>query len=738
MRDAKSISRNAQRLIVEARRGCGSPPQYGAWRPIWGAKVDRVEINRDSTPSVATIWFPELRWHETFDLLWGDMVRIRTEDASPTIIFVGFVVSYLSDFSGGTDRSKSFERNAVVCKDHRWLLSQTSPIIGQVARGPDDYTDYGTDQQTPIADSYTRLSGQRTIFNPNGWPNKDPTPLTISGIYGGAMAQIPIFINPGDGVFWTAKDMLCHVLSRFFNRIYELLPIFDPSKIAGLDHEDWDKVLNHIVIDGLNVVEAIQVITKHLGWGFRENYTSGGYVGFRFYKIAAASGYSRDSQNVTILHRLHAPSVGENIKVAVAAGKKLLWSMSLAEDIADVVNKPWGLGAPHRFEITAELVPAWLDEDLEPDTSGNNANLFFTEAELQDITEPDLYSYYNHYHPRGSGFRRNVGRKWALNETGKYSKTYTYDRGMPFDFSAESVGIPRDFIYNDKNKRMFAPFNRRLLPCLTLDKDGLNSIGILIEISFDGGESWQVIPASISSLENECGIYINEANLAELVDQAEGKIEGEEIVKDEEGNDVDLNNVQLNYWTSLCNDKIHERIFKDKDEEEEEEEKPNPWKTRVRATASIQLDRRLLNLTPSMGASGSPFRHSQVYDFSEKYGLLKRADSSRFKDTELPVHEIDSSEWFDKHLDAVRQANEDMSISGQFTLERLWLGDGYGSPNFAIGDCIEKITGREYDLSTKTSGGGTVYPEIIQIIYLPDKQKMKLITRDLRFAEVLL
>jgi len=68
--------------------------------------------------------------------------------------------------------------------------------------------------------------------------------------------------------------------------------------------------------------------------------------------------------------------------------------MDLAEDIAAVVNKPWGLGAPHRFEFTAELAPAWLGSDLDPDTTESNANLFFTEAQLQEMTDPNAKSYY--------------------------------------------------------------------------------------------------------------------------------------------------------------------------------------------------------------------------------------------------------------------------------------------------------------------------------------------------------
>ena len=67
----------------------------------------------------------------------------------------------------------------------------------------------------------------------------------------------------------------------------------------------------------------------------------------------------------------------------------------------------------------------------------------------------------------------------------------------------------------------------------------------------------------------------------------------------------------------------------------------------------------------------------------------------------------------------------------------FWLGDGRSFPDFVLGDCIEKITGREYPLSA-TFGKTKIYPEIIQIIYLPEVQRQKLITRDLRYAEVVL
>ncbi len=715
--DAQQLGRTAQYLVIEARRGYGSPPNYSpVWEPVWGAKVDRIEINRDSSPSAATIWFPELRWQQAYNLAWGDMIRIRTNEPSAadrTIVFAGFITTYLSNFSGGTEQKGSaFERNAIVCLDHRWLLSTTSPIFGQIARGPDDYTNYGQVGQSANYDSYIFLSGRRAIFNADGKPNSDPDFLTLKSSSGSTLCEIPIFADTSNlddtniAIPWTARDMLRYVLSPFWNQAYQYLPIADPNELAGIDHGDWDKVLSHIVVEGLNAIDAIQLICRHIGWGFREDYGNDGSITFRFYKIAAASQYSRSNQNTTILHLLHAPAVGENIDTAVAEGKKILWAMDLAEDIATVINNPWGLGSPHRFEFTAELVPAWEDKDLAPDTSDDNANLFFTESDLQEMTDPDSKSYYNYYHPRGSKFRRNIGRKWALNESGRYSKSSSYDRGMPFDFANI---VPKEYILDKRGKRVFAPFRRQLLPCLTIDKDSLNSVGIKVEFSFDGGNEWQVIPAAITPLKDECGIYIDEANLAELVDKAEWDIEGGV-----------LDGVQLNYWSSLCDDILSSASFKD-----------GEWQTRVRVTASVQLDQRLRYYVKPSSASCSPFHQSQIYNFSEKYGLAKRTASSVFSKTSLPVWDVDNSGWLGTQLNAIRSANEDMSISGQFTLERLWLG------YFAIGDCIEKITGREYNLSA-AFGSRQVYPEIIQIIYMPDKQKMKLITRDLRFAEVLL
>lgn len=706
--DSTTLRRLAEFLAVDLKRSSGSPPSYESnWQPHFGADVNRIEIVHGDKPNTASIWFPALRWNQINGLKAGDRIRIRTVGDDPVTLFSGFAVTYNPQFFGGDDKTKAFERNVVTCMDHRWLLNETSPIFGMFARGPDDFIDYGTAGQAPIENSYTALSGKRAIFNRDGKPNRDPVDLTLRNSSGAYLCDYPLFAAPATAVPWTARQMIRYCLGPAYNRSYNQFPLADPAQIPGLDHADFDRVLNHIVVDTLSMIEAVSLICKHLGHSFREDYDSNGDAYFVFYKIASTTAYTRSSSSVTIRHALHAPDVGEDITAAVNAGAKMLWAMNLSEDVSRVINNPVGLGAPDRFEFTAELVPAWLDADFTPDTSDNNANLFAYEADLAENTDPDALDFFRYYHPRGSQFKRDVGRKWTLNESGTYSAG-SYDRGMPFDFASV---IPYEYIRDSGGNRNFAPFNRQLLPCLTFDKDTLNSIGIRVDFSFDGGATWQMIPAVISVLPSEAGIYIEEPNLAELSDIGKATISG-----------GDLDGIDLNYFTALADDKVNARSFKD-----------GNWKTRIRITASVQMDQRLRRFSPPSVNSGSPFHHRGIYDFSEKYGITVRTASSTYESSDLPAWNTDGTDKITAHLDAIREANEDTSISGRFTLERLWIEDD--GPVFLPGDLIEGITGRSYSLAASYNGG-SVYPEIIKVIYQPQNQRQTLITRDLRFTDV--
>jgi hypothetical protein len=323
---------------------------------------------------------------------------------------------------------------------------------------------------------------------------------------------------------------------------------------------------------------------------------------------------------------------------------------------------------------------------------------------------PEDHSYYRNYHSAGSNFQPNVGRKWALNESGRYTAG-SFDRGVPFDFAAI---IPFQYALSPQGWRLFGPFDRVLSVPLTQTDIRAGSVGILVEFSFDSGATWHTTSGGIGALTDECGIYISEPNMAEMVKDPEVKIDDPESP---------IDGAELNYYTSIANDNICERNFK-----------AGEWHTRVRVTACVQMDQRLSPISFPSKASGSPFNQASLIDFSDRYSIAKRTTSSHFAGLGyVHVDESDSYIVMKNHLDLIRRASEDMSISGIFTLERLWVGDGSGIPDFLPGDCIAGIKGRNYGLS-KSFAGGEVWPEIVQIVYHPQQQKMQLVTRDLRFS----
>jgi len=733
--DRQSVSRQAQLLLVEVRPARGIPPRYESeWQPVFAAQVERIEINPGSQPNRAIISFPDLRWDGDHGLRFGYRIRITTAEPESlrTCIFSGFFIRQIRSFSGGTEKGGAFEKNQILCLDHRWLLAATSPLTGIIARSPDNYNNWGTPLQEAFVDQYTSFSGRRLIFNYDGRANCDPTLVKVvlseeTDQQDEVSCYTPCFIDPDlpDAApsYWTASLMLRYVLSPLFNRAYDYFPITDPLQLAGLDHPDWQKYLGRTSVEGLNIIQAAEYIAAQIGFSFREDYDPDGNPYLVFYKVGSATTYNRgdtvtvNDQSVTsntILHALHTPAVGEQVSDAVSSGAKIIQQGEMADDISAANNAPIGLGSVHSFECTFNLVPAWLDSDLTPDTSGdNNENLFFTEADLQKITNKNSKDYFKYYHPRGSAFLLDVGRKWALNEIGTYTNGDTYNRGAPYDFLTV---IANDYLLDPQyGYLLYGPFKRALTSPLTLGNDSLNPVDIKVEFSFDSGATFQVIPCTISSLSAEAGIYIDEPNLAELVDIAEGNISG-----------GDLDGLQLNYWTSLCDDIVNSRSFKD-----------GQWHTRVRVTATIQMDQRLARIANRTNRSGSPFTQSGVFDFSDQYKFQSRQSSSVFAGGGLYAWNLNQTADLDDRLASIRNANEDAAFSGRFTLERLWLGDDSDQPEFAVGDCIERITGREFYLAA-SFGSRTVFPEIVRIVYLPATQKQILFTRDLRYAEVLI
>jgi hypothetical protein len=690
--DKNRTTRVAQRLIAEFRK----PDATGAggWQPYWDAEVQHVALSAGDVPNTAEILFPRLRWNDFVGFTWGTQVRIRTavpllrsgspryEQLQPAVLFQGFAVRRPVSWHGGDDRGGAHEKNAILCLDYRWFINSCLSIYGQYARTADD-----------TADSFTHLSGRRCVFNEKGKPNRDVNAWTD-----GALA----FHLFGSDEYWTCRQMLSQILLQTLIRTH--ITATEGLEDA-LDVSDLEATPHHVIIDTMPAIEAILRIIRPLGWTLREEYDFNGPK-WVFYKAGRARYDSRDSVTPTILHDLWAPAPGELATASAALGYKLVTGGRIEEDIAAVVNSPVGLGAPERYEATFNLVPGWLDADLVPDSGDDYVNVFKTEAEIQQSDAPDDFTFYTYYHALGSQFNRDVGRKWVLNEAGDYTGG-SYNRGNAFDFTTV---IPAEKI-TAAGKKLYGPFRRKLLPCLTFDAGSVNSVGIRVELSLDGGLTWQDLAAEIANLEGECGLRLESPNLSEILDKQARVISGGA-----------LDGFELNYWTSLCIDKLAGSVWP-------------AWQTRLRVTASVQMDQRLRVSAAPTANSGSPFRQTRVLDFSDEYTYSLRTSASRYYGGVLSAWDTDETEKLRARVEAVRDANEDKSVAGPVILDRLWLGDGTGEPEIKVGDGVRRFGGRWYDLGG-TVRNDRVYPEIARIIYDNQTQRQTLILRDTRFAQV--
>ncbi|HSV42994.1 MAG TPA: hypothetical protein VLJ10_00425 [Candidatus Bathyarchaeia archaeon] len=698
--------RVAKNVIVEYRQ-CSRSGIVGEWTFLPLANVIDITMRPGANYNTAIIELSDTRWNESCGVQWGYNVRVRHYD---TILFQGFVVNFSSGYSSSVAEDpqnppQSREWVRMQCNDYRWLFNNCCPIYGQVARGYDDYETDGTKK-----DSATFMSGRRCIFNPDGYFNMDPDAVSFASGWGAYTSafSVNVFSNPTiGGTPWTVGKAISYLLSPLHNQVPLIAIIPNFLTMPGMGQLDFNTVINHVIVDCQGVVDAVALLCDNIGWTLREEYSSTGAF-WVFYKAGFAYGsarvYINEGYNPCLLHTLHAPGSGEDITEAVKTdGKMMVMALDLNEDITPVVNRPCGLSSLARFEFTTELVPAWKDSELHI-TSGPS-DLYIIEADLRAIDNPDSKDYYKYHHASGISFLQDVGRKWALNESGKYSGG-DYDRGVCFDFSAS--GIPTQYLTHNE-KRNYGPFNRAFLPCLTYDKDSLNSVGYKLEWSCDGGYSWQELVCPVNILDGESAIRIAIPNLAEIVDKANGKISGGIYDKTE-----------INYFTSLADDKANSRIFK-----------TGGWNTRVRITATIQMDQRWVSMAETV-YEGSPFIQTRVYDYSDRYALQKRCSSSVYASSGLPSRDIDDYQKLRGQTELVRMANEDMAIHGRFVLDRLWF-DGVNPPDIMLGDSVGGLTGRNYPLY-QLLGERLIYPEIVEIQYQIQSQKQILLIRDNRLS----
>ena len=295
----------------------------------------------------------------------------------------------------------------------------------------------------------------QVVFNADGEPNASQTKYDIAG------KRYRVFeLNESQAVYWTYASALNYLAAEGL-----ALSIYGGGSLAGLEKLTEGQALRDVEVTGLTPLAALERLCERAGLGFCLTQAP---VGEREVKDVLQF-YRRGEGRRTYLRHQRA---GEKLDIA----KTNVAQCSLQTNRSAETIRVIGRGAAKRFEATFELVGGW-----NPNLEENNYDLY------SPATNPNFRTV------------RDVFRKWVLNEAGDYSGE-PYNRGAAYDYSG---------VFGNEN---YNAHRRRFYPCLSANVMG-KSLGYYLEISYDGGDTWQEYAGAFDHLLDECGVYLNSSQM---------------------------------------------------------------------------------------------------------------------------------------------------------------------------------------------------------------------------------
>lgn len=296
------------------------------------------------------------------------------------------------------------------------------------------------------------LSGTDLVFNPEGEANMTAAPYEPLG---GRSRRL--FAAPGgpDAQPWTADQAANYLLAFYASASWLGLPT-----AAELTCVFGDEPVENVRLEGLTVLEALERLGRRAGLRATVALSRNAAGELTRALVFVRRGLGRC---ISLYHQMP----GETFTLAKTA-------MERAEVEIDWAEAPASLalaGDVKLYESTFDLVPGWnpADEGLEREMYRRSGNPSFASV-------ADVY------------------RKWVLNEAGDYT-------GEPWN-----AGPARDlsgvFGHGEYLQR-----RRRFLPAVSTDDTG-ESLGVYVEVSYDGGESYARFRGAVRVLRDECGVYL--------------------------------------------------------------------------------------------------------------------------------------------------------------------------------------------------------------------------------------
>ncbi len=685
-------------LVVEVETAVGS----GLYRVDPRLRVEQVRLGSDDVLSSATV---AVRLDNDFDALTARQlyhpdrrVVVRTNEADAaerTFLMEGYLRLQEAEWSGKVGRQRDEFKLEARHVYERLSRDRASQIFGRYMRNAEIDDGLATDPAS-WQDKSILVESLPCIFNPDGDANCSATPLITTDAEGNPRTiYIFTYDNDFDAICWTYLNAIRY-LFWFYSvpggpvgagnlleatEPYVRVPPKERFSVTGGGHliKQLLQEAESLVCETSNLVEALAdavmaadvhltadtvnssgVVRSQLRlWGPQDGAIKNLKLarGGRFADGAARfDSRSKTAEQVVERNNVYRGNVEWNFK--------------------SVVNAPIVLGGIKQYEFTLALVPGWapeanLDNVAPPDRDAAKA-VVIPENLIPLLGEdPNNFDWYRKYHRFGNDFaeHKDVARQWVLNEAGTYdpaiyNRNAPYDNYQVFDWSSvadNSVAAPGEW-----SRR-----KRRFLDSITRQFKSKGT-GVYPEVSFDLGTTWYpMLFNGISALKFEVGVYFGTPNLTSITPPFTDPL------------------VQNMWWA------IIDQTFL------------------VRVTGLIESDERLLHdwpaseyLTPSVQV------HSRIVDRNKTFLFITREDVTNElvqAGDDLGDLVADDSDRIAAFAAQHAAAHHDRRL---FTLPAIpWVETQY-----AIGDQLGKIEGREIDLGTRI-GHDVRYPVVVGVTH---------------------
>ncbi len=594
-------------------------------------------------------------------------VVVRTNEGNGDVLFEGYPPIQEARWHGGPGRGEESFGFTARHVYERLSRDRRSWIYGRQMRSG-AIEDGLQSLPSVFASKSVLVTALPCVFNPDDRANRAATPLTIAK-HDGSTVSVPIFSGDDDpsAVLWTHGDALRYLVwfyspqegPVFFGNVFD-----EPNSSSRLAAR-LAAPCTSLNCEAVNLVEALSLLADDAGIHVTVD-TIGDGVGVRSSFRVWASGDGVRRPLHLVRGGVHADgtarfdaselSASDVFRANEVARAVIRW------DDARIVNAPIVLGDVKRYEMTVPLVPGWiptvnLDNVAVQDRASSRA-LALTPATVAVLGDSASQSaWFSAFHADGDDFFANrfVARRWVLNEDGRFDGA-TYNRNAPFDdyqpFDFATVASNEIARAGEWTRR-----TRAFEPTITETPEGAR-FGVLIELSFDSGATWQRSAGGVRILADPAGILFDADNPTQVTPTG-------------------IDPAEQNLWFAIIDQTM-----------------------RVRVTAVMAGDERLVaDVRPNDSATPTLVTTSEVINRAGTYRFASRDGTTNVLKSTNPTGEIglDDTAAIHRFGQSLAAWSQDRRVIASPVVP--WVGTVFG-----IGDEIDQVRGRGVSFVTRRDG----------------------------------